>query len=432
LHIEAWDGAAAAPVPGSTRLQRSIAPAMIYQAYQAFADAKMPFLMLAEMASGMLSAPANGASGGPLVRNLAAASEIIMRCGLTHKRPPFGFTTVRVGNRDVEVVEQVICRTAFCTLLHFRKNTATRQPPVLIVSPMSGHFATLLRDTVRTMLPDHDVYITDWHNVRDVPLSQGNFGIDDFVDHLIEFMAAIGPGCHVVALCQPSVPTLAAAAIMAEDGHPAQPRSMTLMAGPIDTRINPTKVNEFATEHPLDWFRTSMIGIVPLRYGGALRSVYPGFVQLLAFMGMNIDRHIKAFQDLYAQLAKGEFEKADATRKFYDEYFAVMDLSAEFFIDTIRSVFQEHDLPRGEMRWRGRKVDPSKIKRTFLLTVEGERDDICAIGQTLAAQDLCSGLRPYMKKHYVQIGVGHYGVFSGRRWIAQTYPVVREMIHDSL
>ena len=404
---------------------------MMYQAYQAFADLKTPLLMLAEMGAGMLNAPMNGASADPLMRNMAAASEIIMRSGLTHKRPPFALNSVLVGNREVEIIEKVVCKTPFCTLLHFEKQTETPQPPVLVVSPMSGHFATLLRDTVRTMLPDHDVYITDWHNVRDVPLSKGTFGIDEFVDHLIEFMTVIGPGCHVVAICQPSVPTLVAAAVMAEDGHPAQPRSMTLMAGPIDTRINPTKVNNFATEHPLDWFRTSLISHVPWRYGGAFRSVYPGFVQLIAFMSMNIDRHVKAFQDLYGQLSRGEFEKAEPARKFYDEYFAVMDLSADFFIETIRSVFQEHDLPRGEMRWHGRRVDPGKIKRTFLLTVEGERDDICSIGQTLAAQDLCTGIKPYMKKHYMQFGVGHYGVFSGRRWAAQTYPVVREMIHIS-
>ena len=404
---------------------------MMYQAYQAFADFKQPLLMLAEMGAGMLHAPASRASSDPLVRNMAAASEIIMRSGLTHKRPPFALDSVLVGNREVAIVEKVVSKTPFCSLLHFEKQTETHQPPVLLVSPMSGHFATLLRDTVRTMLPDHDVYITDWHNIRDVPMSQGSFGIDEFVDHLIAFMTTIGPGCHIVAICQPSVPTLVAAAVMAEDGHPAQPRSMTLMAGPIDTRINPTKVNEFATEHPLDWFRTSLISHVPWRHGGAFRAVYPGFVQLIAFMSMNIDRHVKAFQDLYAQLSRGEFEKAEPARKFYDEYFAVMDLSADFFLETIRSVFQEHDLPRGEMQWHGRRVDPGKIKRTFLLTVEGERDDICSIGQTLAAQDLCTGIKPYMKKHYMQIGVGHYGVFSGRRWAAQTYPVVREMIHVS-
>ena len=267
--------------------------------------------------------------------------------------------------------------------------------------------------------------------MRDIPLGSGRFALDDFIDHLIDFIAAIGPRCHIVAICQPSVAALAAAAIMAEDDHPAQPRSMTLMAGPIDTRINPTKVNEFATSRPLAWFRTTMIGVVPWRYGGAMRSVYPGFLQLLAFMGMNIDRHLKAFHELYDNLVKGDYEKAEATRKFYDEYFAVMDLPAEFFLETIRAVFQEHDLPRGVLRYRGRRVDPSAIRRTFLLTIEGERDDICAVGQTLAAQELCRGLRPYRKQHHMQIGVGHYGVFSGKRWMTQTYPVVRNVIQVS-
>ena len=404
---------------------------MIYQTYQAFADSRKPLQMLAEMATGLAPEPAAGLGEEPWLRKLVAASEIIKRCGLTHRRPAFGIDSVTVGNRELAVTEEAVTKTAFCTLLHFKKDTAREQPPVLVVSPMSGHFATLLRDTVRTMLPEHDVYITDWHNARDVPLGYGRFDLDDFVDHLINFITAIGPDCHVVAICQPSVPTLAAAAIMAEDDSPAQPRSITLMAGPIDTRINPTKVNEFATSHPIEWFYASMIGVVPLRYGGAMRPVYPGFVQLLAFMGMNLDRHVKAFNELYDNLVKGDFAKAEATQKFYDEYFAVMDLPAEFFIQTIQQVFQEHRLPRGEMRWRGRRVDPAAIRRTFLLTVEGEKDDICAVGQTLAAQDLCSGIRPYMKKHYMQAGVGHYGVFSGRRWVAQTYPVVRDMIHVS-
>ena len=404
---------------------------MIYQTYQALADSKMPLQMLAEMAVGLAQEPATGLGEDPWLRKLAAAGEIIKRCGLTHRRPPFGIESVIIGNRELAVTEEAVTKTAFCTLLHFKKDTATKQPPVLIVSPMSGHFATLLRDTVRTMLPEHDVYITDWHNARDVPLGYGRFDLDNFVDHLIKFITAIGAGCHVIAICQPSVPTLAAAAIMAEDDNPAQPRSVTLMAGPIDTRINPTKVNEFATSRPIEWFCTSMIGVVPWRYGGAMRPVYPGFVQLLAFMGMNLERHVKAFNDLYDNLVKGDFAKAEATQKFYEEYFAVMDLPAEFFIQTIQQVFQEHRLPRGEMRWRGRRVDPAAIRRTFLLTIEGEKDDICAVGQTLAAQDLCSGLRPYMKKHYMQAGVGHYGVFSGRRWVAQTYPVVRDMIHVS-
>ena len=404
---------------------------MIYQTYQTLEDVKQPLLQGARFLSDCFGEAAESRSGAPWLRNLTAASEIIRRCGLTHRRPSFGIDSVMIGNRAVAISEEAVRKTPFGTLLHFKKDETQDQPPVLVVAPMSGHFATLLRDTVRTLLPEHDVYITDWHNARDIPLASGRFALDDFIDHLIDFIAAIGPRCHVIAICQPSVPALAAAAIMAEDDHPAQPRSLTLMAGPIDTRVNPTKVNEFATTRPLGWFRSTMIGIVPLRYGGACRAVYPGFVQLLAFMGLNIDRHLKAFQDLYDNLVKGDYEKAEATRKFYDEYFAVMDLPAEFFLETISTVFQEHHLPRGVMQWRGRRVNPGAIRDTFLLTIEGERDDICSVGQTLAAQELCRGLRPYRKQHHIQVGVGHYGVFSGKRWLTQTYPVVRDVIHVS-
>jgi poly(3-hydroxybutyrate) depolymerase len=410
---------------------------MFYQTYQAFEDAKRPLMYFAGLASGLFGDASQGntrtgRAEAAWMRNVAAASEILHRCGLTHHRPPFGFDSVIVGNREVAITEEAVKKTPFCTLLHFKKDDAALdQPPVLLISPMSGHFATLLRDTVKTLLPEHDVYITDWHNARDVPLSSGRFDLDAFIAHLIDFIATIGPPCHVIAICQPSVAALAATAIMAEDDHPAQPHSLTLMAGPIDTRVNPTAVNEFATTHSLDWFRNTMIGVVPLRYGGAMRSVYPGFLQLMAFLGMNLDRHLKAFHDLYDNIVKGDDEKAEATRKFYDEYFAVMDLPAEFFLETIRVVFQEHHLPRGVLQYRNRKVDPAAIRRTFLLTIEGERDDICAVGQTLAAQELCRGLRPYRKQHHMQVGVGHYGVFSGRRWMTQTYPVVRDVIHVS-
>ncbi len=241
----------------------------------------------------------------------------------------------------------------------------------------------------------------------------------------------MGPGAHVVAVCQPCVAVLAAVAIMAEDDHPAQPRSMTLMAGPIDTRINPTEVNRLATSRPIGWFERNLIDVVPPRYNGAWRRVYPGFTQLAAFMSMNLDRHVKAQLDLFCHLANGEEEKAAAIRKFYDEYLAVMDLPAEFYLQTVRSVFQEHALPLGQLEWHGRRVDPRAIRRTALFTVEGERDDICAVGQTLAAQELCSGLRPYMKRHHVQTGVGHYGVFNGQRWNRFIYPMLRNVVYSS-
>jgi poly(3-hydroxybutyrate) depolymerase len=362
------------------------------------------------------------------LRNLNAAYEIVARAGLTHQRRPFGIDGVTVGNREVAVHEEAAYSTPFGTLLHFKKDIDMAQPRVLLVAPLSGHFATLLRATVKTMLPEHDVYITDWHNARDISLLHGRFGFDDYSDHLIQFLDHMGAGAHVIAVCQPCVATLVAVAVMAQGEHPARPRSMTLMAGPIDTRVNPTKVNELAQSKPIEWFEQNLLASVPLRYPGAFRRVYPGFVQLLAFMSMNIQRHVNAHRDLYDNLVRGDLEKAATIKTFYDEYFAVLDLTAEFYIETVRNVFQEHVLPLGKLTFRGRLVEPRAIRRTMLLTVEGERDDICAVGQTLAAHDLCSGLRPFHKRHYVQAGVGHYGVFSGRKWENQIYPTVRNAI----
>jgi polyhydroxyalkanoate depolymerase len=365
---------------------------------------------------------------GKWIGNFAAACELLARAKLSHSRPSYGIDTVRVGNREVEVTEEPLAVTPFGTLLRFKKDIEQEQPRVLVVAPLSGHFATLLRNTVKTLLADHDVCITDWHNARDVPISAGAFGFDDYVDHIIQWLRHLGPGAHVLAVCQPCVQVLVATAVMAEAGDPAKPRSMTLMAGPIDTRINPTKVNDLATQKPIAWFEKNLIGRVPSRYRGAGRRVYPGFLQLTAFMSMNIDRHRKAHIDLYQHLARGENEKAAAIKEFYDEYFAVLDLSAEFYLETVERVFQESHLPKGEMTFRGMPVKPRAIKRTMLLTVEGERDDICSIGQTSAAHELCSGLRPHLKRHHLQAGVGHYGVFSGRRWETQVYPQVRNSI----
>jgi poly(3-hydroxybutyrate) depolymerase len=401
---------------------------MLYQAYQAHSDIMIPVRSWAGTALRTLGQPLTGIADNVVLRNLTAAYELIARAGLTHARPAFGVDRVRVGNREVLVHEHAALTTPFGTLLHFKKDIDTSQPRVLLVAPLSGHFATLLRSTVRTMLPEHDVYITDWHNVRDVPLMHGRFGFDDYVTHLIRFLEAIGPGAHVVAVCQPCVAVLIATAVMAQAGNAAQPRSMTLMAGPIDTRINPTKVNALANSRPIEWFEQNLIATVPLRYPGAFRRVYPGFVQLAAFMSMNVERHLKAHRELYDHLAKGEHEKAQVTKAFYDEYFAVLDLTAEFYLETVRLVFQECALPSGKLEWQGERVEPRAIKRTMLLTVEGERDDICAVGQTVAAHDLCSGLRPYLKRHHMQAGVGHYGVFSGNRWVNQVYPLLKNVI----
>lgn len=400
---------------------------MLYQAYQFYSDVMVPARGVALFnISAINPFLANGQ--GKWLRNLSAACELISRAGLTHTRPPYGIDSVTVGNREVAVTEEAMAVTPFGTLLHFKKDIEQAQPRVLVVAPLSGHFATLLRNTVRTLLADHDVCITDWHNARDVGTSAGIFGFDDYVDHIIQWLRHWGPGAHVVAVCQPCVQVLAAAAVMAEADDPAQPRSMTLMAGPIDTRVNPTKVNELAMTKPIEWFEKNLIDRVPSRYPGAGRRVYPGFIQLTAFMSMNIDRHRKAHLDLYKHLAAGETEKAEAIKTFYDEYFAVLDLPAEFYLETVAWVFQEARLAKGELKFRGAPVNPKAIKRTMLLTVEGERDDICAIGQTGAAHDLCTGLRPHMKRHHLQVGVGHYGVFSGKRWENQVYPQVRHTI----
>ena len=403
---------------------------MLYHAYQAHSDLSAPAQVLARAAASYLSQGPFGLHGWPVLRGLSAAWEVFSRARLTHERPPFAIGSVIADGRERRVSERVVHATPFASLLRFeREDDPQGLPKVLVAAPLSGHFATLLRDTVRTMLPDHDVYITDWHNARHVPLSEGPFGLDDYIEHLIDFIEHIGPGTHLVAVCQPCVPVLAAVALMAARRRPAQPPSMTLMAGPIDCRINPTKVNELATSRDIDWFERNLIAHVPLRFRGALRRVYPGFLQLSAFMTMNMDRHVRAFRDLYLHLANGEHEPANATRAFYEEYFAVNDLPAEFYLDTVKLVFQEFALARGELLFRGERVDTSAIRRTALFTVEGERDDICAIGQTVAAHDLCAGLAPYMKQHHVQLGVGHYGVFSGRRWQQQIYPRVREMIY---
>ncbi len=399
---------------------------MLYAFYQTAADLMLPARAWATAAGQTLAGGGSGALDS--WRAAGAFCEMVSRATLTHRRPAFGIGEIKSGNRLVPVREEEVLATPFGTLLRFAKEGAPPQPRVLLVAPLSGHFATLLRDTVRVLLPEHDVHITDWANARDVGIWHGRFGFDEYVEHLITFLEAMGPGAHMIAVCQPCVQTLAAAALMAEDDHPAQPKSLTLMAGPIDTRVSPTKVNELATGKPIEWFECNLIAHVPLRYPGATRRVYPGFLQLTAFMSMNAERHIKAQVDLYKAMANGEHEQAAIIKAFYDEYFAVLDMTAEFYLETVQWVFQDHLLAKGELDWRDRRVHPKAIRRTALFTIEGERDDICAIGQTVAAHDLCTSLRPYRKKHYMQAGVGHYGVFSGRRWASQIYPLVRNTI----
>ena len=362
------------------------------------------------------------------LRGLAGKLDTFAELKMTATARAFAIQPVLVGNQLVEVQEEVVAKTPFATLLRFRKDIAIDHPKVLVVAPMSGHFATLLRGTVQTLLIDHDVYITDWHNIRDVPLAAGPFDLSTYTQEVMAFMRILGEGSHLVAVCQPAVPCLAAAALMAEDGDSAMPRSMTLMAGPIDTRINPTAVNVLAAQKPIGWFKDKLTDIVPRGYKGAGRRVYPGFMQLTAFMSMNAKRHQAAFDDMGKALADGDTAKYTTMKTFYDEYFAVMDLPADFYLETVQQVFQEHALPLGTMTISGRTIDPKAIRRMALLTVEGERDDICGLGQTMAAQDLCANIKPFKRMHHVQTGVGHYGVFNGRRWTTEIYPKVRDII----
>jgi poly(3-hydroxybutyrate) depolymerase len=370
---------------------------MIYEAYGAQADFAGLLRLVAASVGKALRLP------WPLVRTdwqarlLAGALETFANLTVTHVRPPFGIKSVLVGNRTVAVAEEAAISTPFATLLHFRKEIETPQPRVLLVAPMSGHFATLLRPTVKTMLADHDVFITDWHNFRDVPGAEGRFDFDSFIDHVIAMLQVLGPGSHIVAVCQPCVAVLAAAAVMAEAADEAQPRSMTLMAGPIDTRISPTKVNELAHKWPISWFERNLIAKVPGGFKGAGRRVYPGFLQLAAFMSMNFERHLCSFGDMANARATSDMSRLEVLQSFYEEYFAVMDLPAEFYLETVKIVFQDNLLPLGKLEVHGRRISPKAIRHTALLTIEGERDDICGLGQTLAAQDLCSGLRQYMK-----------------------------------
>jgi poly(3-hydroxybutyrate) depolymerase len=368
------------------------------------------------------------AAPSPLLRGAAAAFEMLSHAGLSHERPDFAVASVRIGAAEVAIKEEVVVSAPFCRLLHFRKETPRDEPMVLVVAPLSGHFPTLVRGTVATLLPDHDVFVTDWANARDVPLLHGRFGFDDYVDVVIAFLRRLGPGTHVVAVCQPAVPVLAATALLAAAGDPCQPASLVLMGGPVDTRVNPTAVNRFAMAHRLDWFERKVITSVPPRYAGAFRRVYPGFLQLAGFLGMNLERHLEAQWRMFADLARGDRDRAAATRAFYDEYTSVMDLAADFYLETVKHVFHDQDLARGRLRVHGERVVPAAIERTALMTVEGERDDICGVGQTVAAHQLCTGIPPAKKTHHLQLKVGHYGVFHGRRWQTETYPKVKAFI----
>jgi len=401
---------------------------MLYAAYQAHADVLAPVRLMAEAARGWLTHPWPLVGGHPAVRGLAAACELLSRAGMTHEPPAFSLRETTVAGKTVGVHVESVSQNPFCSLLHFRKESAPEQPRVLVVAPLSGHFPTLLRGTVQALLPDHDVYITDWHNARNIPLLHGRFDLDDYIDYVISDLRTLGPGAHVIAVCQPSVPVLAAVSLMAAAGDPAQPASMVLMGGPIDTRANPTAVSAFGERHSLDWFERHVISTVPARYPGAFRRVYPGFLQLIGFVSMNLDRHVSAHTDLFRHLVQGDGESARATKAFYDEYLSVMDLPADFYLQTVKRVFHNHALAVGQFVSRGRPVEPNAIESTALLCVEGEYDDICAVGQTKAALELCTGIPASWKDYHLQPKVGHYGVFNGRRWREEILPKVRDFI----
>ena len=363
-------------------------------------------------------------------KSVAAAMELFERTTRRYGRPEWLIEDTIVGGERVPVNIKTVWERPFCRLLHFERaftHVPRRpQPKILIVAPMSGHYATLLRGTVEAFLPNHDVYITDWRNARSVPVAEGRFDLDDYIDYVISILHMMEGDAHIVAVCQPSVPVLAAVALMEADNDPYVPHSMTLMGGPIDTRVKSTAVNKLAESKGIEWFRSHVITKVPFPHPGVMRDVYPGFLQLTGFMSMNLDRHLEAHRDLFRNLVKGDGDSATKHREFYDEYMAVMDLSAEFYLQTVDTVFIKHSLPKGEMMHRGRRVDPGKIRRVALMTVEGEHDDISGVGQTEATHKLCPNIPAEDKVHYMQLGVGHYGVFNGSRFRSEIQPRIAD------
>lgn len=402
---------------------------MLYHLYELQHSAVAPWRLAADISQRILKSPLNPMANTPAGRAVSAGLDIFEQTTRRYGKPRFGLESTLIDGRPAAVAEDVVLRKTFCQLKYFRRSVERPDDPrVLLVSPLSGHYATLLRGTVQELLPDHHVYITDWRDARNVPLIDGSFDLDDFIDYLIEFLDFIGPNAHLIAVCQPSVPALAAASLMSADNHPATPLSMTLMGGPIDTRINPTAVNAFATSRPLEWFEGNVVARVPWPSAGFMRRVYPGFLQLAGFLAMNLEKHMDAHWEMFLHLVDGDEESAESKRAFYDEYRAVMDMPAEFYLQTIRQVFQEFHLPRGEFYSRGRLIEPKAIAKTALMTVEGERDDISAVGQTKAAHDLCSAIPADRRRHYEQKAVGHYGIFNGGKWRRYIAPRVKDFI----
>jgi poly(3-hydroxybutyrate) depolymerase len=404
----------------------------LYHLYELNQAAAAPLNAAAGFSQYFWTHPNNPFSDTALGRTMAASMEIVERTTRRFRRPEFGISEMKRGKEKVGISEVVLWSKPFCRLLHFKKEPAeTAQPKLLIVAPMSGHFATLLRGTVEAMLPHADVYVTDWIDAREVPANQGLFDLDDYIDYLFEMLAQLGPSTHVMAVCQPSVPVLAAVALMAERNDPNLPLSMVLMGGPIDTRKNPTAVNRYAGERGVNWFRRNAIVQVPWMHPGYGRDVYPGFMQLTGFVAMNLDRHVGAHRELYWHLVEGNVAKASKQKEFYDEYLSVMDLTGEFYLQTVERVFIRHDLAVGSFEHRGHRVDLNAIRSTALLTVEGERDDISGVDQTYAAHELCKNIPVARRGHHLQKGVGHFGVFNGSRFQRDMVPKIVEFIERS-
>jgi poly(3-hydroxybutyrate) depolymerase len=405
----------------------------VYSLYEATHAALGPARALSDATRAYFLNPGNPLSHTPWGKSVAAACEVFERVTRRYGKPSFGIESTLVSGERVAVREAVVWERPFCKLLHFQRQLRSprrHDPKILLVAPMSGHYATLLRGTVAAFLPNHEVYITDWEDARMVPLSAGRFDLDDYIDYVVSMLHALGPDTHVIGVCQPSVPVMAAVSRMEAENDPYAPPTMTLMGGPIDTRLSPTKVNEVAVDKGLDWFRRNVIAKVPFPHPGFMREVYPGFLQLTGFMTMNLDRHMDAHKDLYFHLVRGDGDGAQKHREFYDEYLSVMDLTAEFYLQTVDTVFIRYALAKGEMTHRGKPVDPSRIRSAALLTIEGENDDITGHGQTEAAHRLTPNIPAERKAHYTQMGVGHYGVFNGSRFRSEIAPRIADFIRS--
>jgi poly(3-hydroxybutyrate) depolymerase len=405
---------------------------LLYDAYEVQRSFLAGASRLAGLGAGWLHNPSNPWGYNSMSPMVAASLEVFAHASAPRGKPEFGIDEVRVGRKSVAVHEEIVIRRPFGQLKRFAREGVESGPPLLIVAPMSGHYATLLRGTVERMLPGHDVYITDWRDAKCVPLSDGHFDLDDYIDYLIEFLETIGKRTgerpHMLAVCQPSVPAFAATALMNEDKSQWRPRTLTMMGGPVDTRKAPTAVNTLATQRPFAWFENNVIATVPMIYPGSGRNVYPGFLQLAGFMTMNLGSHLISHWEMFKHLVVGDEESASGTQKFYEEYRSVCDMTAEFYLQTVESVFQQHLLPKGELKHRGRRVKPEAIRDTALLAIEGERDDISGLGQTKAALDIATKLPAAKKQYFMAKDVGHYGIFNGRRWREGIAPVVEKFI----